>query len=111
MLAAVTSINTMHRMLICSVSSEALDLMAGWSDCRPWDASSNDWTALIPARTKKNLSELMTRRNRHLMGSAGCGKREPGLQGGRSSQEAAGVERHHVRIGLRYSLPVARVDV
>jgi hypothetical protein len=33
------------------------------------------------------------------------------LQGDRSSQEAAGVERHHVRIGLRYSLQVARVDI
>ena len=34
------------------------------------------------------------------MGQLRCGKREPGLQGDRhSSQEAAGVERHHVRIG------------
>jgi hypothetical protein len=35
MLAAVISINTMHRMLISSASYEALGLMAGWSDCRP----------------------------------------------------------------------------
>jgi hypothetical protein len=43
MLAAVISINTMHRMLISSASYEALGLMAGWSDCRvPADASSDD---------------------------------------------------------------------
>src|SRR3954467_9831479 len=72
MLAAVISINTMHRMLISVL------LRSSWPDGRLERLPSlrtprpTIEQQLIPACTGKNLAELMTRRNRHLMGQLGA---------------------------------------